>query len=362
MKRIAFLLFLIVASQAYGAFGFYRTVTVDHTKVPSTQTNFPILVNFTNASLKTIGNGGKVQNANGYDIRPYTDSALTTAITGYELERYNATTGEVVMWVKLASLSSSVDTIIYLAYGDATISTDGSSATTWDANYKAIYHLKDGTTLSGTDSTTGNNGTINNTPAATTGQIDGAMHCVGVDVDGLYPLANPADFPVATAFTVSGWFKPVSAAINYIGVMWGEFANNGPHLQTDGAGTWGIRIWGGTNCDGGTTTAGAWQYVVGTYDGTNLRCYVNGSLTGGPTAATPTTSSSPTAAIGFTLVGSNPFDGDIDEVRISNSARSTDWVTTDYNSQNSPGTFFTLGSETPVGGASGNNKFFLLFP
>ena len=46
--------------------------------------------------------------------------------------------------------------------------------------------------------------------------------------------------------------------------------------------------------------------------------------------------------------GDNPFDGIIDEVRISSIARSNAWLNTEYNNQSDPATFFTLGSETPA--------------
>ena len=39
------------------------------------------------------------------------------------------------------------------------------------------------------------------------------------------------------------------------------------------------------------------------------------------------------------------FTGKIDEVRISNVARSAGWITTEYNNQNSPSTFYTLSSQ-----------------
>jgi hypothetical protein len=36
----------------------------------------------------------------------------------------------------------------------------------------------------------------------------------------------------------------------------------------------------------------------------------------------------------------------MDEVRVSDVARSADWIATEYNNQSSPGTFCALGSET----------------
>jgi hypothetical protein len=59
-----------------GSSGFssQRTIVIDHTKVPNTdQANFPFLFNTTDPDLATIGNGGHVTNANGYDIIFSTD-------------------------------------------------------------------------------------------------------------------------------------------------------------------------------------------------------------------------------------------------------------------------------------------------
>jgi len=39
------------------------------------------------------------------------------------------------------------------------------------------------------------------------------------------------------------------------------------------------------------------------------------------------------------------FSGGIDEVRISNIARSADWITTSYRNQNSPGTYLTFNNQ-----------------
>src|SRR5262249_49179382 len=48
--------------------GCQRSMTINHTKVPSTQSNFTVLVSVTDPALKTVANGGHVANPNGYDI------------------------------------------------------------------------------------------------------------------------------------------------------------------------------------------------------------------------------------------------------------------------------------------------------
>ena len=139
--------------------------------------------------------------------------------------------------------------------------------------------------------------------------------------------------------------NPVAAGAMTV-VGWGQTVNNGVRIGANGTGgTWRLSFYGGAGTDGGTVSAGSWQHVVGTFDGSSLRLYKNGSLVAGPTSASPATSASPGGWIG-SFSGAQFFNGDIDEVRISNTNRGADWIQTEYNNQNSPGTFITMGSES----------------
>src|SRR5262249_48760252 len=71
-----------------------------------------------------------------------------------------------------------------------------------------------------------------------------------------------------------------------------------------------------------------WYHVVGTYDGSNLRIYINGSSAGTPVATSGTIDTiSQVTEIGFnTLASGQNLMGTIDEVRISSVARSADWI------------------------------------
>jgi hypothetical protein len=102
----------------------------------------------------------------------------------------------------------------------------------------------------------------------------------------------------------------------------------------------------------GTISQGTWGHAVVTYDGTTIRYYIDGAAAG---TATP----SPNGAlgtnddslnIGSESSGSYNFPGIIDEVRISNTARTFDWIKTSYTNQNNPGNidspgFYTVGNE-----------------
>ena len=46
------------------------------------------------------------------------------------------------------------------------------------------------------------------------------------------------------------------------------------------------------------------------------------------------------------IIGGQYFNGSLDEVRISNTVRSADWIATEYNNQSSPSAFYTIGLQT----------------
>ena len=317
-------------------------MTINHTKAPSTQSNFTVLVSVTDPALKTLANGGHVANANGFDIGFYADSGGTTKLK-WEVEKYNGTTGNLIAWVKIPTVSSTTDTLFYLFYGDPSITTDQSDpVNTWESNFKAVYHLGNGTTLTAIDSTGGNNGTLMNSPTATAGKINGAAHFVHSSSQAI-DVANPGNFPVTTAWTMEAWIKP-STDGNAV-MAWGGTSNNGPHIILLGNNTWRVGFWGGAAVDGTGVDTTAFHHIAGTFDGSNLRLYKDGSLIAGPVASSPATSSSPGAAIA-TSFGAFYFNGDVDELRISSTNRSANWIAAQYNNQNSPGTFIMMGSES----------------
>src|SRR5258706_14400600 len=105
------------------SYTFRNSITIDHTKCGSSDsTNFPMLFSGTYTYLKTVGNGGNVTNVNGYDIIFTSDIAGTTLLD-FELVNYSASTGTVEFWVRIPTLSHTTDTVIYLFYGNSSITT-----------------------------------------------------------------------------------------------------------------------------------------------------------------------------------------------------------------------------------------------
>src|SRR5471030_1636735 len=70
-----------------------RSLTIDHTKVANTdQNNFQVLVYITDSTLRTVTNGGHVQNVKGYDTMFYSDKMATTPLI-WEMESFDGITG-----------------------------------------------------------------------------------------------------------------------------------------------------------------------------------------------------------------------------------------------------------------------------
>ncbi|HYR77922.1 MAG TPA: DUF2341 domain-containing protein [Pyrinomonadaceae bacterium] len=349
---------------APNGYAYQRSITIDHTKVPNTdQSNFPVLISGTYSYLATTAHGGNVQNTNGYDVIFTSDSSCSTKLN-HEVETFNATTGAVNYWVKVPTVSHTSDTNIYMCYGNSNITTDQSTKTgVWDSNYRAVWHLPNGSTLNTNDSTSNANNTTNvGSVGATTGQIDGGGSFNGSSTK--LSAGNASSLDGFSSFTLSAWVKanslPTAARIL---TKWAPGNDRSWILATDSAGTELIvavenpatakmSSWSTTNA---SLSTGTWYHLVATWSQpSSISIYVNGTaktlsttLDQGVTVAG---SSSLNALIGGQDAGSGSYwNGIIDEARISNTARSADWIKTEYNNQSSPSTFYTVSSAS--GGA-----------
>jgi hypothetical protein len=339
-------------------------MTIDHTKVPSTQSNFTVLVSVTDPALKTVANGGHVANANGYDIGFYADSGGNTKLK-WEVEKYDGTIGNLIAWVKIPSVSSSTDTVFYLMYGNSAINTDQSDPpNTWDSNFKGVWHMSDNApnTTIRESTATGANGTNNaNTSTKTAaGQIGNALSYNG-STDGSFAAIN---LSATNIVTLSFW------------VQWTTNANNDglafeytPNYNTNSGGfvaDWNSSSFGGgkfeTGMGNGDYTywtdlftrpaAGTWHliHLVFERSGSTNKAYVDGSLQtltiGARTAFGMGNFSNSSLYFMSRAASSLNAAGTLDEVRLSTIERNANWVATEYNNQSSPGTFITMGSES----------------
>ncbi len=352
------LLFLfIVLGKSYAqpaGYDFYKPVTINASQVNGSHTDFPVLISITDTDLASNAR------SDGFDI-VFTSTSSSTTILNHELESYNSSTGELVVWVKVPSINSSANTTIYMFYGNSGVSSDQSATSTWSNQFRSVYHL--GSTFADAGPN-GNDGTNSGT-SNTIGIIGDARNFDGVD--NYIALNDSYSSTTNSAITVSAWVRTSNAADQIIGSFdrneyWRlEVNGNG---GGDGQVGWDLLTSGGQIDFGSTARVddGNWRYVTGVFDNGSLSIYIDGvldnSTTQGATFGTGNT------RFGFIGVGSEAntfdggqgpssnFDGDIDEFRIINAARSANWIATEFNNQSSPATFFTIGVEVEVNPSS----------
>jgi hypothetical protein len=284
---------------------------------------------------------------------------------------YVASTGALEMHVNLPNISSSVDTVFYLAFGDAGLTTDGTKKAAWNTTYAGVWHYPNGSSLTLGDSTVnGNSGTGTNASAAS-GMVDGAASFTGSDPSYVKVSAAPLPtFPM----TYSCWAKLTGAtwADGVAKVLIGQIQLSSldavyfRYERTDANG--GYSITGiSQNSIASTSFEGiylltpdtSWHLLGVKFDTyQTVSFYVDGVAHAA--SATFTTGSPPTThtVMDSTFTGEilyntssafGPFDGSLDEIRLRAAAATDAEMAADYNAQKASSTFLTWGSRVPLG-------------
>jgi MSHA biogenesis protein MshQ len=329
--------------------GYRKKITINSANVSGSDnlTDFPVLISITDTDLITKAL------ANGDDIVFTAGDEVTRR--SHEIESYNATTGELQAWLRIPVLSPTTDTEIYMYYGNAGASNSENATDVWNSNYKMVQHMEEASGTNIGDSTSNsNNGTAVNSPTlGASGKVDGAIGFVGSSAQYVN-CGNASSLDITGNITVEAWIYTDSSNTNK-GIVT-KYQGTAPsyYLLFDGTGHIDFVIQSSPltlRADAGTPSTGNWHYVVGVYDESKVRIYLDGVETVGDDyfSTIDSTSSAVTIASWYNNASAFDFTGTIDEVRISNTNRSTDWITTGYNNQSNPGAFLSLGSEeTPI--------------
>jgi cellulose synthase/poly-beta-1,6-N-acetylglucosamine synthase-like glycosyltransferase/CheY-like chemotaxis protein len=337
-----------------------KKITINASQVPGDLTNFPVLVSQSSDSDLAAGAQG-----DGDDIL-FTTSDGTTKVS-HEIEYFNGTSGALQAWVELPSVSGSSNTDFYMYYCNSGASNQEDVANTWDNGFVAVQHLAESTGTQ-TDSTgRGNTGTLNGTTTFdSSSKIDGGRDFDGSS--GYIGIANSTDINTGGPYTdrtITLWFNADTTSGRQ--VIFEEGAQvRGFNIYIDSGylyvGGWNTleSYWSGT-WHSTAISADTWYYVTllltggtSTVQSNVFRAYLNGSSIGsgdGSQVWAHSGAINTARSDGASLYHDGQFssayyfDGTVDEWRVANATRSTDWITAEYNNQNNPGSFYTLNSE-----------------
>lgn len=328
-------------------------VTVLAEKVADDLTDFPVFVDL---SLMPEDFWSNVNNGGG-DIR------VTKADSETELPREVVScdtdneTGELHFLAD--TISDSSDTEFYIYYGNQGandyVDDDmyGTEAV-WTNGWGAVWHLSEsGNTIK--DSTgNGNTGTNNGMWTAdgrmgTARESDGSTNYYNISIN---PISSDITFSHNSDMTISAWVKPNS------------WSGRSEIIGSRRADALGVAVLSNGTIEGqfddifptstGTVSFGNWNHIVVVQNGhptdSTASFYLNGQFDStGSSRDQNGWGSQPYLFIGYESRSNSRLNGVVDEIRISKVARTSEWISTEYNNQSSPATFFDVGEQEDNG-------------
>ncbi len=323
-----------------------KAITIDHTKVSGNPSNIPVLVDITDSNLASSAQ------PDGDDIA-FTDANAVKL--NHEIELYNSTNGHIIAWVNVPQLPPTTDTTIFMYYGNSSAPNQQNVSAVWGSNFVMVQHLEESGTTSRYDSTTNaNNGvTFGSIAKSGAGKIDGADVFDGIN--DYIRVGNSPSLNPTSAITIELWMK-LSSTVDFINLVnkgtWGQY-----YIRlgsTEGRTYWYVKFSDSTGASIEGSNVGwkwnTWHHLAVTLDAQvgTIKVYLDGveKLSGTfPIGKTMITTTSPFL---ISDISQRWLKGGIDEVRMSNVARSPAWIQTSYNNQKDPLAFYTVGSEETI--------------
>jgi len=332
--------------QGDGVWQFQRRLTFDNAAQSEDLLGFPVLVALTPDRIdygSTQGQGQDVRFAdpNGDDL-------------AYEIEQWDPS-GQSFVWVKVPQIDGGSTTdFITMRYGNPTAPDHQDPLAVWDNGYVGVWHrTQDPTEGSALDSLQKNAGTPVGMTASNqiAGRAGGSLSFDGVD-DRVTIAGTDPSFDFGTGdFSISVWLRRDAVGPNFM-TLFGRY-ENGAHIaleSTSGMST-AHAFW--LQCPGnsaeipvGGLVDGQWHSIAGTKEGTTVRLYADGVMITSSPGWTCSFVSDDVFSFGYNTSVGSYLTGGLDEGRLSNVARSGDWLAAQQLSMTD--SFVTFGPEETV--------------
>jgi hypothetical protein len=337
-------------------FKYFKTITILEEKVSGSgsYTNFPVIISILDSDLHddVQANGNDIAFANATD---WLDHEIE-----YFNQTYNETHAKLIAWVRIPSLSTSINTTIYMYYGNSTMSSRQNPTGVWDSSYKGVWHLSE---LNGS--------AIDSTSHSTSGSVSGTVSRGAVGMcDGAYDFGNNGQIDFGDpgnghldmgtgSFTISFWIN-IDQSISWYQLPLYKGATDQYDVGYDFETNTDATVLSFRICDNSenlgespflSVTFDSWMYVTGIVDRTlnRIRIFKNGLQVGsGGNIAGIGNINNNNHFYASAAVGNCEIDGLMDEIRICNVQRSAGWIQTEYNNQNDPQSFLSVSLEESI--------------
>jgi len=350
-----------------GAWKYRRRLVINKEKVDGDITKFPLLLNVpSNTGFKNQAQ------STGNDFVITSNDGLTKI--PHEIEKYDSSTGELVVWIRTLDISSTSDVELFLYYGNDDVANQEDIINVWkgligvaDATttpvtffaFEGVWHLHDNSLDSTENNNDGTDTSITRVAAqmADGASFDGSLSKIDVGQDNI----------IGNVFRSNGWvtawFNPKSDGELNVGAILDKTGWI-IRVQDEASGFVRVRF-----IQGFSTTNGQWETAVDiplneltridiVYDNDSTAndpdIYINGvvrtvalgTLTeiAGPPSGSDDGDNGSELIIGNNIGQTTTFDGEVDEVRTMDvpPANVSSFITSDYNNQNDNSNFLTV--------------------
>ncbi|GAA0528157.1 biopolymer transport protein ExbB [Rhizomicrobium palustre] len=242
----------------------------------------------------------------------------------FHIEKYDSLLGEAFAWVAVPNIKPSSETELYVYYGNATATAAFDGKGTYDSNTVLVYHFSEHGTAA-RDVTQWSNVAQNAGAAA-----DGSLIGSGLRLDGHTPLRLPASqslsWRAGQPVTWSLWVKQTQPAANV--VLFSRKENGGglvigvdnsvPYVELINAGV-------PQRAAASANIATGWHHLAVVATGTAITLFVDGEARASLAGAIPALTGPGVLGVDADAQATG-FTGEIDELEISNVARSASFV------------------------------------
>lgn len=313
------------------SWNYCRNVTINN-NVGSTLIDFPVLINIT-----SLGNMSPVLD----DLR-FINNSCNNAGSELSYEIDTIVGDSALIWLKIPSFISG-DNVIGMYYNNSDASNGEDITNVW-VNYTLVWHMGDNNTASISDSTSHNNDgsklSANNPIESSTKKMIGKAQDFSSDY--IETKSSFFDIGAGKPITMEAWAESDSIGVN--DYVWGS---NPVYFRygNENKGSWCAYYTSATGwIETGIAPDNDPNYFVMRWDLTDVDLLLNDLGVKGTDANDPSWTNR-NLVIGAEGNKGDNWDGWIDEVRMSNVARSDDWINMSYQIVNSQSSLVIIGSE-----------------
>jgi hypothetical protein len=337
-----------IAQSWMPGYNYRKKITIVKTQVSGSinLTDFPVLISFTSEDLKfltTSCSGNKLSTYSGSDFS-FASATSSTVPLKFQLDAYNAETGELTCWLKVSSLIASGNTAaanqIYLYYGSNSLHKPygPSGLETWTSNYLSLWHFNPedlGPRVRGG-------------PGLSTANFIKGKIGAGILLNGFSSYLSAGN-DASTEFNVSAWIKLNRVGTNQVILTNDSLGKGGYKISVNDIGRLQLDLHLSvyTSTLQGITVLqeNKWYYINVSYRNGLKSIFINGKRDGTVVDQNTKIGAGGGILIGKSKQNSEFFNGLIDELRIDRMERSFDWIITEYRNQLEPSSFFTIGAD-----------------